>query len=54
MDKIAAGLEADGLLTGAGGKRWHTSTINKILQNEKYMGDALLQKTITTDFLTKT
>lgn len=34
MDKIAAGLEADGLLTGAGGKRWHTSTINKILQNK--------------------
>ncbi|HIS27607.1 MAG TPA: recombinase family protein, partial [Candidatus Pullilachnospira intestinigallinarum] len=29
------------------------STINKILRNEKYMGDALLQKTYTTDFLTK-
>ena len=54
MDKIAAGLERDGILTGAGGKKWHTSTINKILRNEKYIGDALLQKTYTTDFLNKT
>lgn len=28
MDKIAAGLERDGILTGAGGKKWHTSTIS--------------------------
>ena len=54
MDKIATGLEHDGILTGAGGKRWHTSTINKILRNEKYIGNALLQKTYTTDFLNKT
>lgn len=54
MDKIAAGLEADGILTGAGKPKWHTSTINKILRNEKYIGDALLQKTYTTDFLNKT
>ena len=53
MDKIAASLMADGILTGAGKEKWHTSTINKILRNEKYMGDALLQKTYTTDFLTK-
>ena len=53
MDKISAGLEADGILTGAGKEKWHTSTINKILRNEKYIGDALLQKTYTTDFLTK-
>ncbi|MDD2591964.1 MAG: recombinase family protein [Erysipelotrichaceae bacterium] len=53
MDKIAAGLEADGILTGAGNTKWWTSTINKILRNEKYIGDALLQKTYTTDFLTK-
>lgn len=53
MDKIADGLMADGILTGAGKTKWHTSTINKILRNEKYMGDVLLQKTYTTDFLTK-
>ena len=53
MKKIAEGLEQDGILTGAGKTKWFDSTINKILQNEKYMGDALLQKTVTTDFLTK-
>lgn len=53
MDKIAAGLMADGILTGADKTKWHTSSINKILRNEKYMGDALLQKAYTTDFLTK-
>ena len=54
MLKIARGLEADGILTGAGNEKWHTSNINQILRNEKYIGDALLQKTYTTDFLTKT
>lgn len=54
MDKIAKGLEADRILTGAGKTRWWSSTINKILRNEKYIGDALLQKTYTTDFLSKT
>lgn len=53
MKKIAEGLEQDGILTGAGKAKWYDSTINKILRNEKYMGDALLQKTVTTDFLTK-
>lgn len=54
MDKIAASLERDGILTGAGKTKWHTSTINKILRNKKYIGDALLQKTYATDFLNKT
>jgi len=53
MLKIARGLEADGILNGAGREKWHTSNINQILRNEKYIGDALLQKTYTTDFLTK-
>ena len=39
LDGIAKGLEADGILTGAGGSRWHTSTLRQILTNEKYMGD---------------
>ena len=51
--KIVKGLEADGILTGAGNKRWHESSITKMLKNEKFMGDALLQKTYTVDFLTK-
>ena len=33
--------------------RWHDSSIRLILENEKYMGDALLQKTYTVDFLKK-
>jgi len=53
MQKIARGLEADGLRNGAGRKKWHSSNINQILRNEKYIGDALLQKSYTVDFLTK-
>ncbi len=51
--KIARGLERDGILTARGNPRWHDSTVRKILENEKYMGDALLQKTYTIDFLNK-
>lgn len=51
--QIGKGLEADGILTGAGKKKWRPETIKKILQNEKYIGDALLAKTYTVDFLTK-
>ena len=51
--KIARGLERDGILTSRGNPRWHDSTVRKILENEKYMGDALLQKTYTIDFLNK-
>ena len=32
--------------------RWHGSVVNSILRNEKYKGDALLQKYYTKDFLT--
>ena len=51
--EISSGLESDGILTAAGNPRWHSSTLKKILTNEKYMGDALLQKTYTVDCLTK-
>ena len=50
--QIARGLEADGILTAAGKAKWRPETLKKILQNEKYIGDALLQKTYTVDFLT--
>ena len=52
--EIGRGLETDGILTGAGKQRWRPETIKKMLRNEKYMGDALLQKTYTTDFIEKT
>lgn len=48
---IAKGLTRDGIKTGAGNTKWWDSTINGILENEKYYGDAILQKTITVDFL---
>ena len=46
-------LTADGIKTAAGSDYWLASTLKKILTNEKYIGDALLQKTVTTDFLNK-
>jgi len=51
--RIAKDLEKDGLKTPTGKKRWWESTVTSILRNEKYMGDALLQKSLTVDFLTK-
>ena len=51
--QIARNLEADRILTGAGNKNWAGTTVKGILVNEKYMGDALLAKTHTVDFLTK-
>ncbi|MCM1362351.1 MAG: recombinase family protein [Clostridiales bacterium] len=50
---ICRGLEHDKIKTSRGNKRWHDSSVRKILENEKYMGDALLQKTYTVDFLNK-
>ena len=47
-------LEDEGVPSPAGKKRWYVGTIISILTNEKYMGDAILQKTFTVDFLTKT
>lgn len=53
LKQIGEGLEADGILTAAGNRKWRPEALKKILQNEKYIGDALLQKTYTVDFLTK-
>lgn len=39
--------------TPGGQKKWHTKTVESILTNEKYKGDALLQKSYTVDFLSK-
>ena len=50
---IAQVLMEDGVPTPCGKTKWSTSTILSILSNEKYKGDALLQKTFCTDFLTK-
>lgn len=51
---IAKELTADQIPTPCDKTVWPPSTVRSILANEKYKGDALLQKSFTTDFLTKT
>lgn len=53
LKQIKAALEADGIRNGAGNKRWQESNLHQILTNEKYIGDALLQKTWTYNTLKK-
>ncbi len=50
---IASKLTADGVLSPGGKERWYAGSVQSILSNEKYRGDALLQKSYTVDFLTK-
>lgn len=50
---IAKYLTEKDILTPANKQKWQPSTVESILNNEKYKGDALLQKSITIDFLTK-
>jgi len=51
--QIAKALEREKIKTATGNDKWHDAVIYKMLQNEKYIGDALLQKTYTVDFLSK-
>ena len=53
VNRIASYLTERGIPTPGGCRKWHTSTIESILTNEKYKGSAVLQKTFTVDFLTK-
>lgn len=50
---VAKQLMAEGIPSPGGKKNWPASTVKSILTNEKYKGDALLQKVYTVDFLTK-
>ena len=52
MTNIKKVLESSGILTAKGKKVWNESLISSILKNEKYVGDALLQKTFTVDCIT--
>lgn len=52
-DYIKRIFEREGVVNGDGSTEWHATTMNSMLQNEKYKGDALLQKSYTVDFLTK-
>ncbi|MCM1334306.1 MAG: recombinase family protein [Bacteroides sp.] len=53
MEQIADGLNARGLTTKGSGSPYRKIAIQRILTNEKYTGDALLQKTYITDCITK-
>ena len=50
---IAKNLTTNKMPTPSGKEVWQQSTVLSILKNEKYKGDAMLQKSFTVDFLTK-
>ncbi|WP_077611617.1 recombinase family protein [Clostridium sp. Marseille-P2415] len=52
LQQIKEYLEEHQIKTATGKEVWVTAVIQKILKNEKYKGDSLLQKTYTEDFIT--
>lgn len=50
---IAKELTRQGIKSPMGKDKWYEGTIRRMLSNEKYKGDALLQKAFTVDFLQK-
>lgn len=50
---IADYLTSQGILTPTKKEIWTSCTVRSILSNEKYMGDALINKKYTVDFLSK-
>lgn len=53
LNSIARILKEKGIKTIRGNTEWNVNSIRTILINEKYIGDAMAQKTFTTDYLTK-
>ena len=51
MQAIANILNNEGVRRQYGREKWHHTTVNYVLNNERYKGDALLQKQITTQTL---
>ena len=54
LNSIAQLLKEKGIKTIRGNTEWNVNSIRTILINEKYIGDAMAQKTFTIDYLTKT
>lgn len=54
LNSIARILKEKGIKTIRGNTEWNVNSIRTILINEKYIGDAMAQKTFTIDYLTKT
>lgn len=53
VGQIARDLTAEGFQTARGNTQWSDHTVRHILENEKYMGDAILQKTFTLDLFSR-
>ena len=53
LKQIAEKLQNEKRLSPSGKSGWSTATIRSILSNEKYKGDAIINKTFTVDCLTK-
>ncbi len=53
VEKIKKELESKGVISSTGKPTWSAAALRYLLKNEKYIGDALLQKTFVADFLTK-
>lgn len=53
MTTIANTLTADGIPTPTGSEKWVPGTIQSIISNEKYAGNAVLNKTYVVDCLSK-
>ena len=48
LGKIAAGLERQGIPFPTGKAKWSREALSKLLSNEKYVGQVILQKTVST------
>ena len=53
LNEIARGLEKDGIKSPWGRDKWYYTTVKSILQNEKYYGAVLMNKTFKPDVLSK-
>ncbi len=53
VDYIAREFKKEKIKSWDGKYNWQASTLDSMLRNEKYMGDAILQKSYTVDFLSK-
>ena len=52
LNAIARALNEDGIPGVRGEVKWCATTIRRMLENEKYKGDLLMQKTLTANYLT--
>ena len=53
LREIANHLKAEGIKTKSGKDTWSIASVQNILKNEKYCGDAITQKTVTIDCIAK-